>query len=94
MWSDKTNLQAHDLESLLEKTYEAGTKGKQTSYKKEVRGFCDLSLEWKHILSITVKLVLFDVNIFVHFTESTADQSSQTTEWTEVWNFSKNSTNW
>ena len=67
IWIDKTNLRAHDLESLLEKTYEAGTKGRQISYKKEVRGFCDLSLEWNHILSITVKLVLFDINIFVFF---------------------------
>ena len=45
IWIDKTNLRAHDLESLLKKTYEAGTKGRQISYKKEVRGFCDLSLE-------------------------------------------------
>ena len=45
IWIDKTNLRAHDLESLLEKTHEAGTKGRQISYKKEVRGFCDLSLE-------------------------------------------------
>ena len=65
IWIDKTNLRAHDLESLLEKTYEAGTKGRQISYKKEAQGFCDLSLEWNHFLSI--KLVLFDVNIFVHF---------------------------
>ena len=28
IWIDKTNLRAHDLESLLEKTYEAGTKGR------------------------------------------------------------------
>ena len=67
IWIDKTNLRAHDLESLLEKTYEAGTKGRQISYKKEAQGFCDLSLEWNHILSMTVKLVLFDVNIFEHF---------------------------
>ena len=45
IWIDKTNLRAHDLESLLEKTYEAGTKGRQISYKKEAQGFCDLSLE-------------------------------------------------
>ena len=44
IWIDKTNLRAHDLESLLEKTYEAGTKGREISYKK-VQGFCDLSLE-------------------------------------------------
>ena len=47
IWSDKTNLRAHDLESLLEKTYEAGTKGKQIYYKKEVRGFCDSLLYTK-----------------------------------------------
>ena len=45
IWIDKTNLREQDLESLLEKTHEAGTKGRQISYKKEVRGFCDSSLE-------------------------------------------------
>ena len=57
--------------------YEAGTKGRQISYKKEAQGFCDLSLEWNHILSMTVKLVLFDVNIFENF------------GYWSIWNFSK-----
>ena len=29
----------------VEKTYEAGTKGRQIPYEKEAQGFCDLSLE-------------------------------------------------
>ena len=45
IWIDKTNLREQDLESLLETTYEAVTKGRQISYKKEAQGFCDLSLE-------------------------------------------------
>ena len=45
IWIDKTNLRANDLESLLEKTFEAGTKGRQISHKKEAQGFCDLRLE-------------------------------------------------
>ena len=47
IWTDNTNLRAHDLESLLEKTYEAGTKGRQISYKKEVQGFCDFAVVYK-----------------------------------------------
>ena len=42
----------------------AQKRGKYITQRR-FRGFCELSLEWTYILPITVKLVLFHVNMFL-----------------------------
>ena len=55
-----------NIRSLKFKKYmRPAQKGGKYITQRRLRGFCDLSLEWTYILPITVKLVLFQVNMFL-----------------------------
>ena len=71
----------------------AQKRGKYTTQGK-LRGFCDLSLEWTCILPITVKLVLFHVNMFLRSGYLIGSRTKfsnhwMTGNWKFLWKFNK-----
>ena len=70
-------------------------KGGKYITQRRLHGFCDLSLEWTYILPITVKLVLFQVDMFLQSGYLIGSRSKFSNHWmTGNWSFSENLTNW
>ena len=89
----KTNLRAYDLWSLKKCMRPAQKRGKYITQRR-LHGFCDLSLEWTYILPITVKLVLFQVNLFLQSgylirSRSKFSNHWMTGNWKFLWKFNK-----
>ena len=69
-------------------------KGGKYVTQRRLRGFCDLSLEWTYILPITVKLILFQVNMFLQSgylirSRSKFSNHWMTGNWKFLWKFNK-----
>ena len=88
--NDCANIEMGDnwRKALFNTKVEASTKERQIYYTK------DLSLEWTYILPITVKLVLFQVNMFLQSgylirSRSKFSNHWMTGNWKFLWKFNK-----